>query len=258
MDDQRPGAGLHKRRHGNAPVEHPPKKRRSARPCFCYQERDDGKPPQMSLLHVNFAQLCVDSLRQRPDLTTGELIERFNASEYSNPEQYHRELRRGQKGSGKADHFFCNGYFRIQQLKDMAAGTLPLPVPLQTDRKQQAATGDAGGHGRSPASPAPASAGRNSRESKRRPDSPESHRGDETANSSSSSEVQKQPRRRRRGHPGIDEIEQMRNLIDADSDVSDSELEQRMWDAAKHDPAWRAKLDKAVDHYLKAKTRRNN
>jgi hypothetical protein len=97
----------------------------------------------MSLLHVNFAQLCVDSLRQRPDLTTGELIERFNASEYSNPEQYHRELRRGQKGSGKADHFFCNGYFRIQQLKDMAAGTLPLPVPLQTDRKQQAATGDA-------------------------------------------------------------------------------------------------------------------
>lgn len=23
MDDQRPGAGLHKRRHGNAPVEHP-------------------------------------------------------------------------------------------------------------------------------------------------------------------------------------------------------------------------------------------
>ena len=71
INDQRPGAGLHKRRQGK---EHPPKKRRNVRPCFRYEERDDGNPPQMSLLHVNFAQLCVRLLERRPDLTQNDLI----------------------------------------------------------------------------------------------------------------------------------------------------------------------------------------
>ena len=155
MDDrdpqQRPGAGMHKRRQGNAQVERPPRKRPNQKPCYHYKERDDGKPPEMSLLHVNFARLCVGWLKERPEMTQNDLISRFNASEYSRPEQYARELKRGQNSSGKADHFFTNGYFRIQQLKAMARGTLPLPVRLQQVLEQ----------------PASASAGGNSRDRKR-------------------------------------------------------------------------------------------
>ena len=133
---QRPGAGVHKRRRGNAQVETPPRKRSYSKPCFHYRERDDGKPPEMSLLHVNFARLCVDLLKKKPDLTAAALISHFNVSEYSKIELYPV---RGQKLSGKADHFLCNGYFRIQQLKDMAVGLLRLPVPLKRDLAHQAA-----------------------------------------------------------------------------------------------------------------------
>ena len=66
---QRPGAGGHKRRQDNAQMERPPPKRPHQKPCYHYKERDDGKPPEMSLLHVNFARLCVDLLKKRPDLT---------------------------------------------------------------------------------------------------------------------------------------------------------------------------------------------
>jgi hypothetical protein len=39
----------------------------------------------------------------------------------------------GTIGHGKADNFFVNGYFRITDLRLMAAGTLPMPVPLEQD-----------------------------------------------------------------------------------------------------------------------------
>jgi hypothetical protein len=55
----------------------------------------------------------------------------------------------------------------------------------------------------------------------------------------------------------MDEIDKMRNLIDAESGGSDSESEQRMWDAGKRDPDWQAELDRAVAHYEKARTGRN-
>jgi hypothetical protein len=103
---QRPGAGGHKRQQGNAQVDRPPPKRRNLKPTYCYKEREDGKPPEMLLIHVNFAQACVGWLKVNPALTGNDLIARFNASNYSKPEQYPKELRRGQKGSGRADHFF--------------------------------------------------------------------------------------------------------------------------------------------------------
>jgi hypothetical protein len=135
---QLPGAGVNKRRRGNAQVEPPPRKRGYSKPCFHYREREDGQPPEMSLLHVNFAQLCVDLLKKKPDLTQGSLMSNFNASEYSRIELYPVI---GQKSSGKADHFFCNGYFRIQKFKDIAMGLLLLPVPFKRDLAHQAATG---------------------------------------------------------------------------------------------------------------------
>jgi hypothetical protein len=52
----------------------------------------------MSLLHVNFAQMCVDLLKKKPDLTQTALISDFNASEYSRIELYPV---RGQKSSEK-------------------------------------------------------------------------------------------------------------------------------------------------------------
>jgi hypothetical protein len=90
-------------------VEPPPRKRASSRPCFPYREREDGKPPEMSLLHVHFARFCVDLLKEKPDLTQSALIAHFNASEYSRKDLYPM---RGQKSSGRANNFFCNGYFR--------------------------------------------------------------------------------------------------------------------------------------------------
>jgi hypothetical protein len=201
----------------------------------------------MLLIHVNFAQACVGWLKVNPALTGNDLIARFNASEHSRPEQYARELNRGQNSTGKADNFFTNGYFLIQHLKAMAKGTLPLPVRLQQVLEQ------------------PASASGNSRDRKRQrrqrrssgsSSSRESQSGGETADSSSSSGVPEQRRRsRRERRPAKAEIAKMRKEIDAGS--SDTESEQRMWDAGKRDPEWQAELDRAVAHYEKARTGRN-
>ncbi len=37
--------------------------------------------------------------------------------------------RKGQKATGRADHFFNSGYFVVPQLHAMACGELPLPIP---------------------------------------------------------------------------------------------------------------------------------
>ncbi len=200
------------------------------------------------------------------------LIKQFNASEYSKLERYPKQ---GQKSSGKADHFFCNGYFRIQQLKDMALNLLPLPVPLKRDLQHQAAAGrcaadfggNAGGHGGgSPASPAPASTGGNTRR-RRRPASrssfgPASSSGGGTADSDAEREREREtgggakgdceegPRKALsdpRGSSGVDqrrlrrprraEIDRMRRSLHDESDCSDVQTEKRMWEAAKKDPA---------------------
>jgi hypothetical protein len=80
---QRAGAGENKRRRDNAQPEPRPGKRKYTKPRFHYSDREDGTAPQMSLLHVNFATLCVNLLRKEPDLTMADLIKQFNASEYS-------------------------------------------------------------------------------------------------------------------------------------------------------------------------------
>jgi hypothetical protein len=78
-----PGAGVNKWRRGSAQVDPPLRKRAKSRPCYPYTEQEDGKPPEMLLLHVHFARFCVDLLHENPDLTQHALITRFNASELS-------------------------------------------------------------------------------------------------------------------------------------------------------------------------------
>jgi hypothetical protein len=68
---------------------------------------------------------------------------------------------RGHKATGRADHFFNNGYFQVPQLHKVARGELPLPIP-NTGPAAGADGADAnvrrreGGRGQSPA---PAAAG---------------------------------------------------------------------------------------------------
>jgi len=128
VDDRHPpppGAGVNRRRRGSAQMDSPPPAAKRARgtPMFPYTVREDGKPPAMTLLHVQFAQMSVALLRDDPTLGA-----KANDSPFS------RDAKcpiRGQKSSGRADHFFCNGYFRIHELRDIAAGRLPLPVPIE-------------------------------------------------------------------------------------------------------------------------------
>jgi hypothetical protein len=69
----------------------------------------------------------------------------------------------GNQGNGKADNFFNNGYFKMEDLRQIASGKDPMPVPLAVDTEgreysQYEADGDAG-HG----SPAAAARGRRKR-----------------------------------------------------------------------------------------------
>jgi len=105
VDDQKPpppGAGVCGRRRGSAQMDppHPAPKRKKATPRYPYTKRDDGQPPEMALLHVHFAQMSVDLLRENPALTNTDLIKRFNASEFS---RTYTSAIRGQKSSGKAE-----------------------------------------------------------------------------------------------------------------------------------------------------------
>jgi hypothetical protein len=105
VDDRhppQPGDGVNNRRQGSAQVDPPPRKRANSRPCFPYTEHEDGKPPEMSLLHVHFARFCVDLLRKKPDLTQNALITHFIASEFSRNDLYPIRLIRGRKSSGRA------------------------------------------------------------------------------------------------------------------------------------------------------------
>ena len=135
VDDRHPpppGAGVNRRRRGSAQMDSPPpaakRVRVKGKPQFPYTRREDGKPPEMTLLHVQFAQMSVDLLREDPALTSNNLIARFNDSAFSKEAKCPT---RGQRSSGKANNFFCNGYFRMDELREIATGALPLPVPLE-------------------------------------------------------------------------------------------------------------------------------
>ena len=47
----------------------PAAKRAKGRPMFPYTEREDGKPQEMTLPHVQFAQMSVALLRKNPVVT---------------------------------------------------------------------------------------------------------------------------------------------------------------------------------------------
>ena len=66
-----PGAGVNRRRRGSAQMDSPPPaaKRAKGRPMFPYTEREDGKPQEMTLPHVQFAQMSVALLRKNPVVT---------------------------------------------------------------------------------------------------------------------------------------------------------------------------------------------
>ena len=67
----------------------------------------------MSLIHVDFASISVEFLRRKPDAKMKDLIANFNASE-SSRRYCHAAVTRGNRGTGRADHFFNNAYFKFQ------------------------------------------------------------------------------------------------------------------------------------------------
>jgi hypothetical protein len=83
-----------------------------------------GKAPEMALIHVSFAELSAELLRENTALRMCDLIQKFNAfwpgkaPEFGLPE-FHT-----------ANNFFLNGYFTMTDLKAMANGDAPFPIPM--------------------------------------------------------------------------------------------------------------------------------
>jgi hypothetical protein len=105
-----------------------------SKPNFRYIERYDGSAPVMSPLHVAFAEQSVELLRKHPKMTGPDLIRQGN-KQYESGSITVNITRscKGHQASGKADHFFVNGYFKMGQLHLMARGELPLPIPNNAD-----------------------------------------------------------------------------------------------------------------------------
>ena len=119
--------------------EKPKKPRRdptkSTKPQYRYLVLPDGSPPQMSNLHCQFARACVKWLSKTPELSMEELKSRWNGAlpDILQGQMPAGRWWKGQRPSGRADHFFCNSYFTMQYLRDMAKGKLPLPIPFRVD-----------------------------------------------------------------------------------------------------------------------------
>ena len=108
------------------------KQKHRGMPTYVYKKPADAQPPVMSQIHVDFAHMSVAYLRSVDrDAVQKDLISHFNSSENAR-RAYHR-VAKGNKGHGNADYFFVNGYFKIADLRLMAAGKLPMPVPLKQD-----------------------------------------------------------------------------------------------------------------------------
>ncbi len=119
-------------------------------PTYSYKKHEDGRPSEVSLLHVDFARISVEYLRRKPEAIMKDLIAHFNASE-SSRRHCEAAVTRGNRGTGRADRFFNNGYFKMQDLKHIFYRRAPLLIPLLVDSEgreysQYEADGDAG-HG---------------------------------------------------------------------------------------------------------------
>ncbi len=99
------------------------------KPVFCYIELHNGSPPLMSPLHVTFAAKSVDRLRKRPTLTGPESTELWKQDDENGLITVEiARPGRGHRASGKACHFFDNGYFKMNELHIMTRGEVPLPL----------------------------------------------------------------------------------------------------------------------------------
>ena len=98
-----------------------------------YHIRGDGQPPEMSQIHVDFARLSSTYITSNPlNAQQKILIENFNSSSHAT--QRYPRVATGTPGSGKADNFFNNGYFKMEDLKKIASGMHPMPIPLKMDQ----------------------------------------------------------------------------------------------------------------------------
>ena len=77
---------------------------------FSYTTRSDGRPPEMSQIHVNFAKLSADYLRLHPEACMKTLIDNFNSSAYATL-QYTR-VATGIQRTGRADKIFQQQVFQ--------------------------------------------------------------------------------------------------------------------------------------------------
>jgi hypothetical protein len=134
--------------------EQRPHKRRCISKCtsdvkYHYKIYDDGSAPAMARIHVAFVENALE-LIQSERVTLHSLITDWNERHAPNWQG------EGQKGNGRATHFFANGYFTMEQLHRIHRGELPPPVPLPEPGPR---AGDAGRRRSPDPPPAPATGG---------------------------------------------------------------------------------------------------
>ena len=89
---------------------------------YVYTEYDDGSPPIMCPLHVDFIRMSVDELKKDRDqyLQVQDLLATWNAS------------KRHEHGGKKLTRsLFNNHYISLALLRRISSGSLPLPVPYE-------------------------------------------------------------------------------------------------------------------------------
>ena len=87
------------------------------RPTLCYKKHDDGSPPEMAAIHVEFVVMCAERLRVKPEATAKELVDEWNEHHAAGwgPSDAGAISGRG-RSTGRADYFFDNHYVTLQEL----------------------------------------------------------------------------------------------------------------------------------------------
>ena len=116
------------KRHGLENGARQPKKRPRQARKYTYHIWGDGQPPEMSQIHVDFASLSCAYIKANPQANQKILIDNFNSSPHAKT-SYGR-VATGTKGTGRADNFFNNGYFKMADLRQIASDMVKMPVPL--------------------------------------------------------------------------------------------------------------------------------
>ena len=93
----------------------------------------DGSAPIMAPIHVAFITECKKfftkqcrELMRQPNMP--DLINMWNDNHAHLWEGSNAHPQGGQRGSGRADNFFVNGYIKMEALRRIARGELPLPI----------------------------------------------------------------------------------------------------------------------------------